>query len=192
MRRATVDWFVILALLWVLAGCAAQFSPSVLRQEIVRQRGEDPLSVFEINVGQFTTLLLRQSLAGTGGELPFAGVRELQVAVFEAPAVKGPVIDVTQIATRGWEAVVKVHDQERSGMVLLRDAEGSSWNTPNAKTTIGDLVAIGAGRRSVVFARLKGRLSPELPAALGEVVRRGGPDQLRKLFMQLSDDAIGP
>lgn len=186
-----VGGYTILALLWLLTGCTAQFSPSAVRQEIVRQRGDDPLNVFEVNVGKFTTLLLRRSLAGAAGEIPLAGLRELQVAVFEAPEAQHPVIDVTRIATRGWDPVVKVHDRERSGMVLLRGTDVLSWDSPGATATIGDLVVIGAGHRSVVYARLKGRLSPKLPSALGDVVRRGGPDQIRNLFLELSGNAIG-
>jgi hypothetical protein len=191
MGRRVIHRYAMLVLLSLLAGCAAQFSPSAVRQEIVRQRGENPLSVFEVNIGKFTTLLLRRSLGTSAGDFPFAGVRELQLAVFEVPAGQDPVIDVTRIATRGWDSVVKVHDQQRSGLVLLRTAGVSSWESDNATAASGDLVVIGAGRRSVVYARFNGRLSPKLPSVLGDVVRRGGPDQIRKLFMELSDNAIG-
>jgi hypothetical protein len=182
----------MLALLWLLAGCAAQFSPGAIRQEIVRQRGGDPLSVFEVNLGQFTTLLLRRSLTGSVGAFPLSGLRKLQVAVFEMPVAQTPVIDVTRIATRGWDPVIKVHDRERSGMVLLRSTGVPSRNAASAATaTRGDLVVIGAGQRSVVYARLEGWLHPKLPSALGDVLRRGGPDQIRELFMELSEDASG-
>ena len=187
MQPGAMGWCAVLVVQCLLVGCAAQFSPSAVRQEILRQRGEDPLSVFEVNIGQFTTLLLRRSLAGSAAEVPFGGLRELQLAVFEAHAASEPVIDVTRLTTRGWEPVVKVHDTERSGMVLLRGAGVSSAAT----AAVGDMVVIGAGRRSVVYARLKGRLSPKLPTALSEVVRRGGPDQLRELFMGLSASAVG-
>lgn len=189
MRRAPMRGYAMLALwLGLLTGCAAQFSPGTVRQEIVRQRGQEPLGVFELNIGPFTTLLLRNTLAVPAGEVPFAGLRELQLAVFEAPAAQDPIIDVTRVATRGWDPVVKVHDKLRSGMVLLRGDRSVSSVAPDA--AIGDLVVIGAGQRSVVYVRLKGRLSPKLPAALGDAVRRG-PDAIHDMMMGLSDDASG-
>lgn len=191
MRQGRVRWCGMLALLWLLAGCAAQFSTGAIRQEIVRQRGEDPLSVFEVNIGQFTTLLLRRSLTDSAGEFPLSGLRKLQVAVFEMPVTQTPVIDVTRMATRGWDPVVKVHDRERSGMVLLRSTGAPSRNASPTTATHGDVVVIGAGQRSVVYARLQGRLSPNLPSTLGDVLRRGGPDQIRELFMELSEGATG-
>lgn len=192
MRQRAKGRYAMLTLLWLVSGCAAHFSPSSVRQEIVRQRGEDPLSTFEVNIGRFTTLLLQRSLRGSAGEFPLAGLRELQVAVFEARPAQVPLIDVTRIETRGWEPVVRVHDQERSGMVLLRSSGGSSRNLPGTTATIGDLVVVGAGQRSVVYARLKGRLSPKLPEALGDVMRHSEPDQIRNLFMDLSDSAVAP
>ena len=53
--------------------------------------------------------------------------------------IAGPVIDVTRIKVRGWETVLRTHDQQRSGMLLLR---------PKGED-VGDLVVIGAGEQKV-------------------------------------------
>ncbi|UCF69302.1 MAG: hypothetical protein JSV80_08520 [Acidobacteriota bacterium] len=160
-------------------GCATSFSPEMIRAEIVRQRGEDPLSVFEFTLGRFTTLLLQGVLAVEGEqELPFAGLQELQLAVYEAPSDAGPALDVTLIPVRGWERVVQIHDASRSGTILVRSAGAD----------VADLVVVGASARQVVYGRLSGRLSRELPAALGEVLREGGPDEVRRVLTKLTED----
>lgn len=191
MKQRALRWCRPLLLACLLVGCAAHFSPGTVRQEIVRQRGQDPLSVSEFNIGRFTTLLVRRALVTEGGALPFAGVRELQLAVYEVRPAQGPAIDVTRIGTGGWEPVVRVHDNVRSAMVLIRGTRTSSWGTSDATATIGDLVVIGAGQRTVVYARLCGSLSADLPSALGEVVRRGGPDEIRRTLMELGEHPSG-
>lgn len=84
----------------LLGACATQFSPEMVRQEIRTQQGTDPLSAFELNLGRFTTLLLKTALAGEDGEVPFAGLGRLQLAVYESPSDRGPVIDAP--ASRLW------------------------------------------------------------------------------------------
>ncbi|MDA8016424.1 MAG: hypothetical protein MPN21_03160 [Thermoanaerobaculia bacterium] len=174
-NRTGIAGVVLLALL--CAGCATNFTPELVRQEIVTQRGVDPLSAFELNLGRFTTLLIKSALAGEDGELPFAGLSSLQLAVYEAPSDSGPALDVTRFSFTGWDQVLRVHDQDRSGMVLVQPRSDS----------IGDLVVVGAGARKVVYARLTGRLSRDLPAALGDVLRDGGPDEVQRLLSQLGE-----
>jgi len=161
----------------LLTSCATNFSPELMRTEIARQSGEDPLSAFELNLGRFTTLLIKSALAGEDGELPFAGLESLQVAVYQVPNVEGPAIDVTQIAVTGWEQVIRAHNPERSGMVLIK---------PQADS-VGDLVVVGAGPEKVIYARLRGSLSNELPAALAEVLQDGGPDEVQRVLTQLGE-----
>lgn len=167
--------FVVLAL--IVTGCAARFSPETVRREIVSQRGQDPLGVFELNLGRFTTLMIKSALAGEDGTLPFAGLQQLQLAVYEAPAESGPALDVTRFSVWGWEPVLRTHDVKRSAMVLVR----------RRGDAVGDLVVVGAGEQKVVYARLRGRLSPDLPSALGEVARQGGPDEVRRVLTQLGE-----
>lgn len=168
---------VILLLLasTLLTSCATRFSPELVRQEIVAQRGTDPLSAFELDLGRFTTLLIKSALAGEDGELPFAGLGSLQLAVYEAPSERGPAIDVTRIAVVGWDQVLRFSDERYSGMVLIQ---------PSGQR-VGDLVVVGAGSRKVVYARLSGDLDPSLPGALSEVMRSGGPDEIQRVLTQL-------
>lgn len=161
----------------VLTSCATQFSPELVRQEIVTQRGADPLSAFELNLGRFTTLLLKSALAGEDGELPFAGLGSLQLAVYEAPSDRGPVIDVNRIEVVGWDPVLRFTDETYSGMVLIQ---------PRGQR-IADLVVVGAGTNKVVYARLDGDLDPSLPGALSEVMRSGGPEEIQRVLAQLGE-----
>ena len=168
---------VVLAACPILASCATNFSPELIRAEISRQRGVDPLSAFELDLGRFTTLLLKSAMAGEDGELPFAGLESLQVAVYEVPSEAGPALDVTRIAVTGWDPVVRAHNEKRSGMVLIQPSGAA----------IADLVVVGAGPRKVLYARLRGSLSRDLPRALGEVLREGGPDEVQRLLIQLDE-----
>ena len=165
---------VLLAVL-TLPACATDFSPDLMRSEIARQRGIDPLSAFELDLGRFTTLLIKSALAGEDGELPFAGLESLQVAVYNVPTESGPAIDVTRIAFTGWDQVVRVHNEKRSGLLLIRPRGDS----------IGDLVVVGAGPKKVIYGRLQGRLSPDLPRALGDVLRDGGSEEVQRVLTQL-------
>ncbi len=159
----------------LFGACATNFTPELVRQEIVTQRGDDPLRAFELNLGRFTTLLIKSALAGEDGELPFAGLNSLQLAVYEVSADSGAALDVTRFSFTGWDQVLRVQEPNSSGMVLVQPRGDS----------IGDLVVVGSGPRKVVYARLTGRLSRELPNALGDVLRDGGPDEVQKILSQL-------
>lgn len=178
-RAARTSAIVLLAGLTL--ACATRFSPDMVRREIVRQNEQDPLSVFELNLGRFTTYMLKNALAVDDADSPFAGIEGLQVAVYEAPVDQGPALDVTRIAVRGWEPVLRAHGPERSAMVLIRANDDY----------VADLVVVGAGARKVVYARLRGALSPDLPAALGEALRDGGPDEVRRMLTELGQDESG-
>jgi hypothetical protein len=173
----------VIALMACLAlGCATPFSPEMIRQEIVLQRGQAPLGVFELNLGRFTTRLIRSVLTPqvAEGSVPFAGLQQLELAVYEAPSDNGPALDVTRIPIRGWEPLIRLHDNIRSGVILIRSSQEA----------IGDLVVVGAGRQKVVYARLRGKLSRELPSALGDVLRQQGPDGIQSLLYKLSEGAL--
>ncbi|MEM9553527.1 MAG: hypothetical protein AAGC60_04660 [Acidobacteriota bacterium] len=167
----------LLGLLVLSTGCATRFSPELIRQEIVTQQGADPRSAFELTLGRFTTHLIKTAMAGEDGELPFAGLGSLELAVYEAPTPDGPVIDVTRIPVVGWEPVLRLTDPGRSGMVLIQ---------PRGER-IGDLVLVGAGTERVVYARLTGTLDPGLPSALGDVLRDGGPEEVQRVLTQLGE-----
>ena len=178
-------------LICLASGCATRFSPEGIRREITLQRGQDPLGVFELSLGRFTTLLIKSALAGENGDLPFAGLREIELAVYEAPTEQGPAIDVTRIAFRGWESVIRAHDESRSALVLIRSGGFRRWGAAEDDATIGDLVVVGAGRRKVVYARLRGSLSARLPSALGDALRQGGPTELQRVLTNLTEEDSG-
>ncbi len=178
MIRKVTRGGAVIVLACLILGCATRFSPGKIRTEITRQSGQDPLSVFELNLGRFTTMLVKNVLAGEDGELPFEGLEQLQLAVFEAPSDTGPVIDVTLIPVRGWEPVVRMRDEVRSAMVLIRPSGD----------TVGDIVVVGSGKKKVVYGRLRGDFSSELPSALAEVLREGGPDQVQKVLAEIGGE----
>lgn len=49
----------VLALTALVTACATSFSPELIRNEIVRQTGSDPPSVFELNLGRVTMAIVR-------------------------------------------------------------------------------------------------------------------------------------
>ncbi len=167
----------VLAVALLLPSCATNFSPELMREEITRQRGVDPLSAFELDLGRFTTLLIKSAMAGEDGELPFAGLQSLQVAVYQAPNEAGPAIDVTRIRVSGWDQIVRMHNPKRSGLVLIKPKRDS----------VQDLVVVGAGPNKVIYARLKGTLSKDLPGRLGDVLREGGPDEVQRVLSELGE-----
>lgn len=175
MELRLSKYVVALVLALLFGSCATNFTPELVRGEIERQRGVDPLRAFELDLGRFTTLLIKSALAGKDGDLPFAGLSSLQVAVYEIPSESGPAIDVTRIAVSGWDRVLRVTDEKHSGMVLVKPKSDA----------IGDLVVIGAGAKKVVYARLTGTLDPDLPQGLADVLRDGGPDEVQRVLTEL-------
>jgi hypothetical protein len=164
---------LVIVLVLALAGCATSFSPERVRSEIAAQTGADPQYVFEIQLGRVTMRMVQTVLAGgrTGGSLPLAGLTGFDLAFYDipAPGPQGAALDFTKMAVRGWEPVVRTRQPGRSALVLVR--EGGS--------TIDDLVLLGAGSSSAIYARLRGTLSPELPRALGNAFESRGPEGLR-------------
>ncbi len=180
MTQSCLRFVAVVFLACSILGCATRFNPEVIREEIIQQSGQAPLGVFELNLGRFTTLLIRNTLTqGTNGEtLPFAGLQQLHLAVYEAPSELGPAIDVTKIPIRGWEPLVRLHNDTRSGVLLIRsDSEA-----------ISDLVVVGASQQKVVYARLQGKLSRDLPSALGDILRNKGPDGVRSVLTTLVEE----
>lgn len=174
-------------LLLVAAACATAFSPARIRDEIVRQTGQDPQRAFEFTLGPTTMSLARAVLGGTaaeGGGLPLAGLDALELAVYDAPpaAPEGAGLDFTRMPVTGWEPVVKTRDGGRSALVLVRGERDDA---------IGDLVLVASGERQVLYARLRGQLSRRLPEALAEAVKSGGTEGVKDALMSLSDPASG-
>lgn len=184
MRPSLARLGVPLALL-AGAACATAFSPATIRDEIVRQTGQDPRRAFEFTLGPTTMSLARAVVGGAGSEtegLPLAGLDALELAAFEAPpaALAGGGLDFTRMPIRGWEPVVKTRDGARSALVLVRGGRDDS---------IGDLVLVAAGEKQVLYARLKGRLNRQLPEALADAVKTGGTEGVKDALISLSGPA---
>jgi hypothetical protein len=177
---------ILLVFVVLFSGCATSFSPGSVRQEIFRQTGQDPRRALEVDLGRFTTGLIKQVFAAEGGDVPFAGLAALEFAVYEVDAGEGPVLDVTLIPVRGWESPVKMHDETRSGMVLVRGTVGRN-ELGEEVPRLADLVVMGSGPTQVVYARLRGQLDPSLPEALGDVIREDGAEGLRSVLSALAD-----
>jgi len=120
-----------------------------VRSEIAEQTGNDPQYVFELQLGRVTTRRVQTALSGSGRSLPLAGLTGLDFAFYEVPALgpQGASLDFTKMAVRGREAVVRTRAPKASALELIR--EGGS--------TIEDLVLLGVGDTSAIYARLRGR-----------------------------------
>jgi hypothetical protein len=176
----------ILALAGLLAAtaCATSFSPASIRNEIVRQTGQDPQRAFEFTLGPTTMSLARAVFGGAssnGAGLPLAGLDALELAIYDAPT--GVTVDFTRMPISGWDPVVKTRDGARSALVLVRG---------EADDTIGDLVLVAGGEKQVLYARLEGRLSRKLPEALAEAVRTGGTESVKDELMSLTAPQAAP
>jgi hypothetical protein len=174
---------VTLALVGALGlGCATSFSPDVIRGEIVRQTGSDPPRVFELNLGLVTMALARQVIGpGADGSLPLAGLTRFELAVYDVPAT-GQRLDFTLMPVRGWEPTVRAKGPKGSTLVLVRQSGDA----------IGDLVLVAADERQALYARLAGRLSRELPQALGEAVAESGTEGVKRELMSLAAEPVAP
>jgi hypothetical protein len=182
MRRHSTEFGVARAALVALslgsAACYTAFSPAVIRGEIARQTGKDPQGVFELSLGK-PTMALAKAVLGAGapdGPLPLAGVSAFELATYDVPGNAGD-LDFTRMPLYGWEPVVKFREGPKSAFVLVRYSD----------EYIGDLVVVAGGGDQVVYARIKGRLSRDLPEALGRAVQSEGPDAIEHELMSLSE-----
>ena len=176
--RFALGVFAVMSML--VTGCATRFSSQAVRSEIVRQTGENPKTAFELNVGRVTMALAKRVLGKSSGDgtLPLAGLGSFELAVYGLSSQTGTErLDFTAMPVRGWEPTLRFSDGARSGVVLVR-ASGD---------TIGDLVLLAADEDNALYTRLRGTLSPELPAALGDAVRKGGTAAVREELQTLSD-----
>lgn len=162
-----------------LTGCVTAFSPEVIRGEIARQTGQDPQGVFELSLGRPTMALAKAVLANSApeGPLPLSGVDAFEIATYDTPA--GAELDFTRMPLRGWEPLVTFREGPRSAFVIVRGSVDA----------IGDLVVVAAGEQRVVYARVRGRLSPALPGAIERAVRAEGPEAVQQELMSLSGQA---
>lgn len=163
-----------------LLGCATQFASGSIRDKIVRQTGLEPLRAFELDLGGPTLHIARAVMAGStsGTALPLAGLERLELAVYDVSKSMGTgkSLDFTRMSVRGWEKVVRVMDGAHSAVVLVRRRDGA----------IAELVVAASGPQSAIYGRLKGRLSEELPAAIGSAVRSSGPEGVRDALMSVA------
>jgi hypothetical protein len=159
-------------------GCATAFNPDVIRSEIARQTGQDPRGVFELSLGRPTMALAKTVLGASvpGGSLPLGGVATFEMAAYEVPGGTAE-MDFTRMPIRGWEPAVTFREGSTSALVLVH-TEGEA---------IGDLVLVAGSAGRVLYARIRGRLSRDLPEALGRTVRSDGPDRVRRELLSILD-----
>ena len=170
-RRLAV--FAILVSGLLAPGCATTFSPAAIRSEISRQTGSDPQRAFEVSLGRVTLALARQAVGpAADGSLPLGGLARFELAVYDVPPA-GRDLDFTRMAVRGWEPTVRARTPSGSTLVLVR----------SAGEALGDVVLVTADAERAVYARLAGRLSRDLPAALGRAVSERGADGIRRELM---------
>lgn len=169
MRPATALLAMLLGV--GLMGCATSFSPERVRGEIAAQTGQEPQYVFEMQLGRVTMHMIRTALGPGGGFLPLAGLTGFDLAFYDVPSPSAQVtpLDFTKMAFRGWDPVVRTRGPGRSALILVREGQ----------STIDDLVLLGAGESTAIYARLRGTLSPDLPRALGDAFQDRGPEGLR-------------
>ncbi len=157
-------------------GCATTFSPAAVRSEIARQTGSDPQRAFEVNLGRVTLALARQAVGpAADGSLPLGGLTRFEMAVYDVPPT-GRDLDFTRMAVHGWEPTVRARTPSGSTLVLVRSAGG----------VLGDVVLVAADADRALYARLAGRLSKDLPAALGRALSERGTDGVRRELLSLT------
>ena len=175
-----VIWIAVPLVMTLMgAACATSFSPRTIRDEIARQTGQDPQTAFEFTLGRPTMALAKALMGGvqSEGPLPFAGLTSFELAVYGVPQ-SGADLDFTRMPVRGWDPVVKARKAPNSAFVLIRPTGDA----------IGDLVLVAGGTEQVLYARLRGRLSRELPEALGQAVTEGGPDSVKRQLMAIPEE----
>jgi hypothetical protein len=178
---------VALGLVALFLGCATRFSPERIRAEIQRQTGRPPLRSIEIDLDNIITRLLMNAIAASKDAqkpLPLAGLTGIQFGSYELEKATGPEarrFDATRIQVRGWEKVVRAQEPGRSIVVLIRERGD----------VLRDVVLVASSEDGVLYARMRGRLSSELPGALEGSLRKGGLEGLKKLFLSLVPSAEG-
>ena len=181
MRLTRITPLLLLALLVPLLGCYTRFSPERVRQEIVRQTGQEPQTSFEFSLGGATMKLAKTVVSkATGEPIRFGGLTRVELAVFNVP--QGKDLDFTRMPVRGWDTLIKTRDQRRSLTIFVRT---------NGET-LGDLVIIAEGEQQVLYGRLKGKLDRNLPSALERTLRATGLQGLKEHILDATRDAPGP
>ncbi len=177
--KSSASVLLSLALLAGASGCVTTFSPEMIRDEIRDQQGTNPRKTLETNLGRFSTSLFKRVFNEGGG--PLAGMTGLELAVFDVETRSAPALDVSQIRVRGWESLARIQSGDHSGMVLVRG--GSSLRRAMGdESFIRELVVVGSSAERVVYARVWGRLDPNLPEKLGETLREEGGEGIQDLF----------
>jgi hypothetical protein len=177
-RRILHDRLVAVVILAILSvACATSFSPAAIRSEIARQTGADPPRVFELNFGRVTMALIRTAIGPSAdGSLPLAGLVRFELAVYDVPTT-GQNLDFTRMEVYGWEPTVRAKTSTGSTLVLVRSSGDA----------IGDLVLVAADAKQALYARLAGRLSRDLPEALGQAVAARGTEGVKQELMSLTE-----
>ncbi len=161
----------------LMTGCYATFSPESGRREIVRQTGMEPRDTFEFQLEGATMSLAKTMVSKVaGGQTDFGGLDRVDVAVYELPA--GKQVDLGKIPSRGWDRMINTREGDSSFMVLVR-TNGD---------TLADMVVMAQGSKQLLYGRLKGRLSRDLPGTLQKAMRATGIEGLKDRIISISPE----
>jgi hypothetical protein len=172
-------WQVFLAVALVFnVGCCTKFSSEWGRREIRRQTGVQPRNSFEFQLEEATMNLAKTVVSKVAGEpVNFGGLTRIDVAVYKLPP--GRRLDFDRISHRGWDKLISTHEEKSNIMILVR-TNGDR---------LADLVVMAQGEEQVLYGRLKGNLSPDLPSTLQSVLQATG---LKGLKEHLLSEAPAP
>ncbi len=160
-----------------LTGCASvAIGPQAVRQQVIEQTGQPPVSEVEVDVGRIAMAIVRATVPGSVQPLPLAGLRRLEIASYGLGGPGAAPLDLSALPTVRWDPVVRQRDAAHSVLVLARPLR--------RERPIRDLVLVASGRGQVVYARLAGDLSRELPAALAEAAAGGDPEAVRRALVE--------
>ena len=173
--RTRLFTVVLAAAVVLMTGCYATFSPESGRREILRQTGMEPRDTFEFQLEGATMSLAKTMVSKVAGEqVNFGGLDRIDLAVYELPS--GKQIDFARVPCRGWDKLINTREGDKSFMVLVRT---------NGET-LADMVVMAQGQKQVLYGRLKGTLSRDLPGTLQKVMSATGIEGLKDRIISLS------
>ena len=180
MKSHNLSLFVLAAAMLATAGCATRFSPQWSHHEIERQTGSSPQDTFEFKLSG-TTMKLAKAVVSRAADEPvdFGGLSRIDLAIYALP---GKRIDFADMRFTGWDKLMQTQVGGFGLMILVRT---------NGKT-LNDLVVFAQGEDQLLYGRQKGRLSPDLPTTLQNVLQTTGLQGLRQHFLSATQDSESP
>lgn len=180
MKLRSLGQIVLAAAMLATAGCHTQFSPQWSRHEIQRQTGSSPQDSFEFKLEGATMTFAKAAAARVAGEpVDLGAISKLHLAVYALP---GKRIDFTDMQFTGWDKLIQTQLGGFGLMILVR----------TSGTTLNDLVVFAQGQDQLLYGRQKGRLSPDLPTTIQNVLQTTGLQGLKEHFLSSTQDSESP